>query len=377
VKNLFSLRRLLVVAASFAVLSASAGTWTPEDITRWYRAQPWLVGANFVPKDAENPLEMWQAGTFNLPEIDRELGYAERLGMNTVRVFLHDLLWQTDRVGFERRLDAFLDVASRHHIRPLLVLFDSCWDPAPVAGVQPPPRVGVHNSRWVQSPGIAALANPNEYPRLEMYVRGIVSAFARDPRILAWDVWNEPDNLNTGTYNDTPAKMGYVETLLPRVFEWARSSGPIQPLTSGVWNGDWSSDRSLRKVEQIQLGLSDFITFHNYGGPDDFAQRVSWLERFHRPIVTTEYMARPLGSTFQAILPVAHAHAVGAINWGFVAGKTQTYFPWDSWQKPYPKSGPPLWFHDIFYADGTPYLAAEANFIQSWLRHFNGMPLAR
>ena len=59
---------------------------------------------------------MWQADTFDLPTIDRELGWAESLGMNTMRVFLHNLLWQQDSAGFLKRMDQFLAVAEKHHI---------------------------------------------------------------------------------------------------------------------------------------------------------------------------------------------------------------------------------------------------------------------
>jgi hypothetical protein len=349
---------------------AAAPRWDTNSASRWYAAQSWLVGANFIPKNAVNSLEMWQRETFDLPEINRELGYAEALGMNTMRVFLHDLVWKNDRDEFIKRVDAFLTVAARHHIRPVFVLFDSCWDPAPLAGRQPAPRIGVHNSRWVQSPGYVALSDSREYPRLEAYIRGIVGTFANDSRILAWDVWNEPDNGNGGSYNDPDAKLGFVKILLPLVFEWARSAEPIQPLTSAVWNGNWSTDDSLRQVERVQISLSDVISFHNYGSAEDFTARVNALERFHRPILLTEYMARPLGSTFAAILPIAHDHRIGAFNWGFVAGRTQTFDPWDSWVKPYPKEGPPVWFHDILFSDGTPYRPEETNFIRSMISRF-------
>ena len=126
----------------------------------WYAAQPWPVGANFLPSTAINELEMWQADTFDPVTIDRELGWAEGIGMNTMRVFLHNLLWEQDPKGFEQRIDTFLTIAARHHIRPVFVLFDSCWEPFPKLGPQHPPIPGVHNSGWVQAPGAAVLADP-------------------------------------------------------------------------------------------------------------------------------------------------------------------------------------------------------------------------
>jgi hypothetical protein len=337
--------------------------WPVDSAQRWAARQPWQIGANYLPADAGNSLEMWQRETFNPARIDRELALAENTGMRMMRVFLHDLAFQADPAGFLSRMNAFLTLADRHHLRILFVFFDSCWDPNPRAGAQRKPTPGVHNSMWVQSPGLAALKDAREYPRLEKYVRTVVRTFARDPRILGWDVWNEPDNLNGGSYHDPQEKIAFVEKLLPQVFDWARSEHPTQPLTSGVWNGHWESDAQLRPIEKIQIGLSDVVTFHLYEGPAPFQKAVQSLRRFGRPIFCTEYMARPLGSTVQTILPVARALGVGAFNWGFVAGKSQTFYPWDSWQHPYSKP-PVIWFHDFFYPNGQPYNADEIRFMQ-------------
>jgi hypothetical protein len=316
------------------------------------------VGSNFVPADAINQLEMWQADTFNPAEIDKELGWAEGLGMTTMRVFLHDLLWEQDSKGFVQRIDTFLKICDKHKIKPLFVLFDSCWDPNPHLGKQRAPRPGVHNSGWVQSPGAQALNDPTQYPRLEAYTKGVVGAFAKDERVLGWDIWNEPDNSNDSSYgaNEPAQKAKIILDLLARAFEWARSASPLQPLTSGVWR--------LGPMHDEQLALSDIVTFHNYGKPADFAGNVKELRSLGRPIVCTEYMARPEGSTFEGILPIAKAERVGAINWGFVLGKTQTNMPWDSWSHPYVDRPPAVWFHDIFYADGKPYRSGETELIR-------------
>ena len=250
--------------------------------------------------------------------------------------------------------------------RPILVLFDSCWDPFPDSGLQRPPRPGMHNSRWVQSPGATAMADHKQRTRILEYAANLVLAFAADDRVLAWDVWNEPDNTNDSSYGKTePAnKKALVQDLLPEVFRYVRSGRPSQPLTSGVWRGDWSSPDKLSPIEKVQIEQSDLTSFHNYGPPADFEKRVKWLQAYRRPILCTEYMARPLGSTFQAILPIARQYNVAAINWGFAAGKSQTYLPWDSWQKPYTDRQPEVWFHDIFTTNGPPYRQEEVDFIR-------------
>ena len=342
--------------------------WSNETAAQWYAKQPWLVGSNFVPSSASNELEMWQAETFDPKRIDTELGWAESLGMNTMRVFLHDLVWKQDSEAFKKRIDTFLDISAKHHIKPLLVLFDSCWDPNPQLGPQAPPRPGYHNSRWVQSPGAQALADPSQYPRLEQYVEGVVGAFAHDDRVLGWDIWNEPDNLNGSSRADKEEKVGFVLALLPKAFGWARSAHPQQPLTSGIWHEDPEGKKPLSPMAKQQLDLSDIVSFHNYDKPEIFETEVKWLQSFGRPIICTEYMARPRGSTFEAILPIAKKYKVGTINWGFVAGRSQTYLPWDSWQHPYINRQPRVWFHDIFHDDGQPYKPAEVAFIRKITR---------
>jgi hypothetical protein len=351
-------------------LSQDSARWSNQQASAWYAQQPWLVGSNYIPKTAINQLEMWQESTFDPSEIDKELAWAEAMGMNTMRVFLHDLLWQQDAAGFQKRIDQFLTIAARHHIRPMLVLFDSCWDPAPRLGPQHPPIPGVHNSGWVQSPGAAALADPSQYPRLKAYVIGLIGAFAKDDRILAWDLWNEPGGVSDNNYPNEELKakdkIARIALLLPQVFAWAREAKPVQPLTSGVWDiDDFSDNAKLGELQPIQLRESDIITFHNYGWPESFQKEVTWLkQKYDRPVICTEFMARSRGSTFDTILPIAKKERVGAINWGFVAGKTQTYLPWDSWQRPYVVEQPSVWFHEVLRSDGTPYRQAEVDLIR-------------
>lgn len=342
------------------------GKWSAQKAVQWYKAQPWLVGANYLPANAINQLEMWQAETFDTGQIKKELYWAAQIGMNTMRVFLHDLLYQQDSVGFLKRMDQFLTIANRHKIKILFVLFDSCWDPFPKLGKQRDPKPGVHNSGWVQNPGYEALKDSSQYPRLEAYVKGVVSRFAADNRIWGWDVWNEPDNPNTTSYGkvELPNKLEYVLTVLPKVFFWSRSAKPSQPLTSGPWWGNWSHPDSLKPIQQIQFDNSDVISFHNYDNEVDFEKRVKWLQRYNRPIICTEYMSRGNNSTFHGVLPIAKKYKVGAINWGLVSGKSQTIYPWDSWERIY-KAEPALWFHDIFRVDGTPYRKYEAEYIKA------------
>lgn len=342
-----------------------SAVWSKEKANAWYAAQPFILGANFQNSSAINQLEMFQADTFNPAEIDREIGWAkEKFAMNTMRVYLHDALYAQDPQGFLNRFEQLLAIADKHGVRIMPVLFDSVWNPDSELGRQHPPVPGVHNSGWLQTPDRHVLVDPSKEAQLEAYVKAVVGRFANDKRVVLWDVWNEPDNPGGGSWNDDqlPDEQRRIAELLPKAFRWAREAGATQPLSSGVWIGpDWSpTSTTLTLIQRIQLAESDVITFHNYEWPESFENRVKQLRPYGRPIVNTEWMARGNGSTVDAVLPVAARENVGMINWGLVDGKTQTRFPWDSWEKPYVQSQPTVWFHDLMHRDGRPYRDREA-----------------
>ncbi|MCW9708130.1 cellulase family glycosylhydrolase [Fodinibius salsisoli] len=339
--------------------------WSVEKANQWYEEKGWLVGANYTPRTAINQLEMWQAETFDPETIEQELGWAEDLGFNTMRVYLHDLAWKNDKEGFIKRIDQFLDIADSHDIGIMFVLLDGVWHPNPEWGKQPEPTPHVHNSGWVQSPGAEVLSDTTKWGYLEDYVKGVLTEFGDDERVYIWDIFNEPDNTNDRAYGDIELdnKKEQALKLLKKSFKWAREANPTQPITSGLWYGDWCNPDSLKAMDKFMLEHSDVITFHAYEGPKVMRERIEALKRYNRPMFCTEYMARPRGSTFENELPVLKEHNVGAYNWGFVNGKTQTIYPWDSWDKEY-TSEPNPWFHDILRADGTPYDSSETALIK-------------
>jgi len=341
--------------------------WTPEKAQGWYDGQPWIVGANFVPSTAINQLEMWQAETFDPKTIDRELGLAAEAGMNTMRVFLHDLLWEQDAEGFLKRIETFLAIADKHGIKTVFVLFDAVWDPNPALGKQPDPKPHVHNSGWVQSPSIEVLKDPDQLAALAPYVTGVMECFKDDPRVLMWDLYNEPGNPNKDSYGDLEVKNKEELSLrlLELAFGWARQVNPSQPLMVGVWVGDdWRKDGELSPLNRYIFEHFDIITFHSYQGLRRAKESVEWLRTWGRPLICTEYMARTAGSTFIEHLPYFKQQNVGAIHWGLVAGKSQTQYPWKSWRETFTEE-PAIWFHNVFHSDGTPYDQAEIDLFRT------------
>jgi len=347
-KILLSLLLIVVLSNSFAQRKQLRPVWTKEKANEWYSKWGWLSGADFIPSTAINQLEMWQAETFDTATINRELGYAESIGLNCMRVFLHHVAWQVDPQGFKDRMNRYLAIADNHHITTMFVFFDDCWNATYKAGKQPEPKPGIHNSGWIRDPGDLYFDEPKLVDTLEQYVKDVMTSFKDDKRILLWDLYNEPGNTGHGS-KSLP--------LLVKVFMWGRQVNPSQPLSAGIWNKD------LQELNTYQLANSDVITYHDYNPVDVHQKTIDTLRKYGRPLLCTEYMARPRNSTFATVMPMLKKENVAAINWGLVAGKTNTMYAWDT---PMPNGDEPtVWFHEIFRKNGTPYKTEEADLIKS------------
>ncbi|MEP6845032.1 MAG: cellulase family glycosylhydrolase [Panacibacter sp.] len=319
---------LLVALTCWSLTKAMAqqerAVWSNAKATEWYSKQGWVRGCNFIPSSAIN-------------------------GLNAMRVFLHHVAWEVDPAGFKDRMNQYLTIADKHHIKTMFVFFDDVWDENYAAGKQREPKPGIHNSGWIRDPGkLFYETNPAVIATLEKYVKDILTTFKNDQRVLLWDLYNEPGN------------SGYRSKslfLLSGIFSWGRQINPDQPLSAGVWAKD------LTELNSYQLANSDIITYHNYSDEKEHAEVIDTLKKYGRPLICTEYMARTRGSRFANIMPLLKENNVGAINWGFVAGKTNTMYAWDT---PMPDGAEPkVWFHDIFRKDGTPYSQEEINLIKS------------
>lgn len=348
--------------------------WASEKAWEWYNNQPWLVGTNFNPSTAINQLEFWQEDTFDPVTIDRELSWSSDLGMNLHRVFLHNLLWKQDSIGFLKRIDTYLSIANKYQIKTMLVLLDDVWHPVPKLGKQPDPVPHLHNSGWVQAPGAEILGDTLRHKELEGYIKGVLTKFANDDRVLVWDVYNEPDNVafQKGRAElEVQNKQMYSLALLKKVIRWAREVNPSQPLTTGIWRGEvrhWGTLDSLPPLDKFMIENSDVISFHAYDGDMDVVrEKIDELNKFGRPLLCTEYVARGFGNTFQSVLPIFKEHKIAAINWGFISGKTNTIYPWETWWTEY-TSEPDIWHHDILRSDGTPYSEEEIEFLSAMIK---------
>ena len=357
--------------------------WTEERAWQWHNENGWMVGTNFNPSTSINQLEFWQEDTYDPETIERELEWSAELGMNMHRVYLHNLLWDQDSIGFLERVDNYLNISESKDIKTLFVLLDDVWHPVPKLGKQPEPIPFVHNSGWVQAPGSEILGDSSRHDELKNYVKGVISHFADDKRVVGWDLYNEPDNvassdpenlvnninfrgLNRGP--EVKEKHIYSLSLLKKIFMWAREVNPSQPLTVGLWKDSetWNDIDNLSAIDRFAISNSDVISFHAYGDLEETLKKIEDLEQFNRPLLCTEYLARGEQNTFQIMLPLFKEKEIAAVNWGFVAGKTNTAFPWSSWQVEF-DSLPKIWHHDIYLPDKTPYDEKEIAFLKNIL----------
>jgi len=346
---------LMLLASAPAMALASDAAEGPSP--RWPKTQAWewygrvapIRGVNYVPSTAVNMLEWWQAETFDPATIDRELKWARESGYTSVRCNLSFEVWEANPEGLKERLDQFLGIAAKHEIGVTLCLFDDVnfAGAHPVVGRQPEPVPGVHNSRWVPSPSPDKVTDRTVWPALEKYVRDIVGQFREDNRVLIWDLYNEPGNGGLG------------EKSLPLVkatFDWAREVDPVQPLTTGPWR---DHGRSMAKA---MAELSDVVTFHAYSPAAVVEATIGLYEDYDRPLICTETIRRLEGQDYAAVLPVFAGHKVSWYNWGLVAGKQQTYLPWETKGRTIKDH----WHWDMLWPDGRPYDPREIELIKSF-----------
>lgn len=318
------------------VADPDARRWTREQAWKWYQDQPWPCGFNYIPAHAISYTEMWMPYNFNATKIDGELALAQANGFNCARVVLPFVVWEADPAAFKARFTQFLEVCDRRGIKVMPALFDDCafgQITDPIYGRQPVVIPGWYANGWTPSPGHAIVRDRAQWPRLEKYVRDIMSSFKDDARVWLWDVYNEPTN----------GGLGEVSVpLVAQVFDWARAVNPSQPLTCDVFGSS--------ALQRLALEQSDIVTFHNYESAENLQANIDSLQLAGRPIICSEWLNRSAESTVESCLPVLARENVGAMHWGLVNGRTQTNLRWGA--KP-GQTTPQLWQHDLYRSEWT------------------------
>lgn len=343
-----SLLSLLMLSCSLMAFSQGS-RMTLSEAWEWYNKTPWYCGLNYIPSNAINYTEMWDRTSFSPSVIDSELQLMEDLGMNCVRVVLQYAVYADSPSHFIKNFKKFLNICGKHGIQVMPIFFDDCTFGAntdPRAGVQPEPLEGWYAWAWSPSPGYSMVVDERTHHHLEKYVKDVMTHFRDDPRIMAWDLYNEPTNTSM------PERSW---PLLRKVFKWAREVTTSQPITSGIWNGN-------QELEAFLAENSDIITFHCYANPEQTHEAMERMLAYGRPVVCTEWLNRPRHSTIAEIMPFFKKNHVGSMFWGLVNGKTQTHLPWG--HRPEHGEYTGVWQHDIFRNDHTPYDSNEIDIIK-------------
>lgn len=352
-KTRFILIAILAIITIGAVSANASERWTKEQAVAWGKSNPWFCGMNYIPANAINYTAMWDKTNFSPQVIEQELALAEQTGLNCARVVLQYAVYAQDPKHFIKALDKFLAICDKHHIKAMPTFFDDCSFGAsndPVAGLQPEPLKGWYAWAWSPSPGHTMVIDERTHPLLEKYVKEVLTRFADDKRVMAWDLYNEPTNSGLGD-RSLP--------LLKSVVKWAREVAISQPITIGVWCGNEGLNRYC-------IDNSDIVSFHCYADPTHTRNTCRTLKAEGRPVICTEWMNRPAASTILSVLPVFVEEQVGCMMWGLVNGKTQTELPWGHRPEHGEYKGP--WQHDIYHGDLTPYDVKEIELLKNYCK---------
>lgn len=347
--------------------------WSKERAWAWYTARPWIRGCNFMSSDCANRIDQWQAYGFEerFATAKRELALCAETGFNSIRIIPEFFVWEQEHDGFMERFERYVQAAHENGISCMVVLGNDCMPPKEEfdkrmhLGEQHVDW-GFHGGRRVSQhgtfggAGYSVLDTQEGADRFCDFARELVETYKNDERILMWDVFNEPGNSN---------RKSMSLPVLKRLFEIIRAIDPIQPLTVGVWS-ETRHPEKLPEIERFGLEHSDIVSFHCYSAYADNVEILHRLKAFGRPIVNTEWLARCIGNTVEEIFPLFFAMGVGCYNWGFVAGKYQTFEPWEGMWDNYAKDPAhngwdfEKWFHDLYRPSLHPYNPNEIALIK-------------
>ena len=387
------------LAATASASAARTAPWTKERAWKWYDAQPWIRGCNYMPASAANHLELWQSygSEERFAEVEREMALAERAGFNTMRVILAKWgfsVWYHDHDGFMRNFERTLAVFARHGIRAIVVLGNDCSRPKelwelPKLGPQSW-DLGYHGGRkksetasYPDAVGYTMLDDPVLRPKFFEMCEELVGKYAQDDRILLWNVWNEPGQSNRGekTVVDMRELFGRLWKIDPKqplaadLFWGDYGMGPGHA-NEWAWQGTPTGHKlGFLRAQKLAGELSDIISYHCYDAYAFQVRLIRELKDFYgRPLVNTEWLARCRHCNVEELYPLYYLERIGAVNWGLVAGAYQTYEPWEGMWEEVERGGGKgydltKWFHDLYRPSHRPYDPREIDLIRKFNRY--------
>ena len=354
--------------------------WSKEKAWAWYDNRPWLRGCNYMSADCANRIDQWQALGFEerFQTTEAELALMQKTGFNTVRLIPEYVVWKEEHDGFMERFDRYLSLCAKYGISCMIVLANDCMPPKNELWRKP--YVGEQSVAWgyhggkksAQHSSFQGVAphfyfdDPDECDNYFEMVREIVTTYKNDPRVCIWDVYNEPG---------AGRRTAITPPVLQKMFDTVRACEPSQPLTSAVWSCSYlltkSDSNPHKKIEDIIFANSDIISYHYYGDYKTHLRIIKRLKEEGRPIINTEWLGRIFHNDVFSLFPLFYMEKIGCYNWGFVAGKYQTYEPWDATWSAYEKGEVEdidftKWFHDLYRPSHHPYDPKEIQLIQEF-----------
>ena len=350
--------------------------WSKEKIWEWYNSRPWLRGCNYMSADCANRIDQWQELGFEdrFKTTEEELKLMQNTGFNTVRLIIEYVVWKEEHDGFMERFDRYLSLCAKYGISCMIVLANDCMPPKterwkmPYVGKQEYDW-GYHGGKMHSQHGSHNGPAPHFYlddeeSREDYFkmVEEIVTKYKDDERICIWDLYNEPGNSQ---------RQDITLPNLKRMFDTVRGIDPSQPLTVGVFKIRGDESVPLNSLEQYAIDNSDIISYHFYRDYNEHVKIIKRLKKEGRPILNTEWLGRCLGNDVFTLFPLFYLEKIGCYNWRFVAGKYQTYEPWEStWIKYECGEDTDVdftkWFHDLYRPNHRAYDPKEIKLIKDF-----------
>jgi hypothetical protein len=263
----------------------------------------WMHGVNYTPSYAATDVETWLE--YDPEVIDRELGYAERIGVNCLRVFLQSLVYEHAPDEFLQRFDHFVTTADRHGLKVMPILFDSCFGVSPSLESQ---------HMWVANPGPDRMSREH-FEALDAYARAVVTPYVGDERIALWDVMNEP---TATVLSLTEEGKAQIWAFVAHYCELVQKIDPSHAVTVGVAGHDNSN----------VADLVDVLSCHSYASTrEKFREALSTTQSQARaagkPWIVSECCAPGWGNPYEMVLPELREFKAGHTCWELMIGKNQ------------------------------------------------------
>jgi hypothetical protein len=303
----------------------------------------WLQGFNYVPSYARNDIEFWR--DYDPAVIEREMGYAKRLGLNCVRPFLAWVVYRNDGEKFIRSIKHFVQTAYRNGICTIPVVWDSCFS-------EEEPLITADANKWFPNPGPMYLGEKYREEQ-NRYNQALIDSMRDEPGLLMWDVHNEP--WITSYYFDYEAEE--KEKHFNEILEFVRDNAAYfhrrdsRPVTVGV--------EFPGRIQHV-AGFCDVLSFHDYSRTrkliaEKYDEAAAVSKKLGKPVFCSEMCCPARGNPYDIAIETARDKGTGFILWELMIGRC---FWGDR--------------HGIIYPDGTIRDPAIAAALAGFYRKRNG-----